>query len=68
MAVNPRDNTTSYAHPQETTLLNLHKAMEYNAAGAPVLRVNNAGSDVYATIDSGRKSVDKIDIEYKKVV
>jgi hypothetical protein len=51
MAVNPRDNTTSYAHLQETTLLNLHKAMEYNAAGAPVLRVNNAGSDVYATID-----------------
>ena len=46
-----RDITTAYDHPQETNLLNLHKAMEYNAAGAPVLRVNNAGSDVYATID-----------------
>jgi hypothetical protein len=42
-----RNNTTDYAHPQETNLLNVHKAMEYNAAGEPVLRVNNAGAVVY---------------------
>lgn len=38
MAVNPRDNTTNYFHPQETNLLNAHKAMEYNVLGEPVLR------------------------------
>jgi hypothetical protein len=34
-----RLNTTAYEHPQESNLLNLHKAMEYNAAGEPILRV-----------------------------
>jgi hypothetical protein len=33
-----RDNTTAYDHPQETNLLNLHKAMEYNPSGQPVKR------------------------------
>lgn len=33
-----RTNTTSYEHPQETNLLNVHKAMEYNALGQPILR------------------------------
>ena len=37
-----RDNTTSYAHPQETNLLNLHKAMEYNPSGQPVMRIKNS--------------------------
>ena len=41
MAVNPRDNTTNYAHPQETNLLNVHKAMDYNPAGQPVLRIDD---------------------------
>ena len=41
MAVNPRDNTTAYAHPQETNLLNVHKAMGYNPAGQPVLRIDD---------------------------
>jgi hypothetical protein len=36
---NPRTNTTNYAHPQETNLLNVHKAMEYDLAGKPMLRV-----------------------------
>ena len=34
-----RQNTTSYEHPQETNLLNIHKAMEYDLAGKPMLRV-----------------------------
>ena len=33
-----RKNTTNYEHPQETNLLNLHKAMQYNVLGEPVLR------------------------------
>lgn len=39
MALPNRSNSTSYEHPQETNLLNLHKAMEYNNLGQPVLRV-----------------------------
>jgi hypothetical protein len=31
-------NSTNYQHPQESNLLNVHKAMDYNAAGEPVLR------------------------------
>lgn len=39
MSLPNRNNSTSYEHPQETNLLNLHKAMEYNNLGQPVLRV-----------------------------
>lgn len=42
-----RRNTTTYDHPQETNLLSLHRAMEYSAAGQPVLRVNNIGGVSY---------------------
>ena len=35
---NSRANTTNYSHPQETNLLNVHKAMEYNVLGQPILR------------------------------
>ena len=42
-------NSTDYAHPQESNLLNIHKAMEYNSAGQPVLRVNNIGGVSYNT-------------------
>jgi hypothetical protein len=31
-------NSTNYEHPQESNLLNLHKTMEYNVLGQPVLR------------------------------
>ena len=31
-------NSTNYDHPDEPNLLNLHKTMEYNALGQPVLR------------------------------
>ena len=37
-----RTNTTSYEHPQETNLLNVHKAMQYNTDGEPELRVTNS--------------------------
>lgn len=33
------NNSTDYHHPQETNLLNVHKAMEYDLAGKPQLRV-----------------------------
>ncbi len=34
-----RQNTTDYEHPQETNLLDLHRAMEYDLAGKPQIRV-----------------------------
>ena len=34
-----RLNTTDYEHPQETNLLDLHRAMEYDLAGKPQIRV-----------------------------
>jgi hypothetical protein len=52
-----RDNTTAYEHPQETNLLNLHKAMEYDAVGKPVVRVRVDGGQV--TI-SGDVIVDEV--------
>jgi hypothetical protein len=36
---NTGNNSTGYDHPQETNLLNLHKAMEYREDGKPALRV-----------------------------
>ena len=36
-------NSTSYEHPDEPNLLNLHKAMQYNASGAPQVRVHVDG-------------------------
>ena len=36
-------NSTNYVHPDEPNLLDLHKAMEYNLAGAPVLRTHIDG-------------------------
>lgn len=34
-----RQNTTNYEHPQETNLLSVERAMEYDLAGKPQLRV-----------------------------
>lgn len=39
-----RLNSTNYIHPQETNLLNLHKAMEYNDQGEPCLRTTSGAS------------------------
>jgi hypothetical protein len=33
-----RLNSTNYEHPQETNLLNVHRAMQYNVLGEPILR------------------------------
>lgn len=38
---NDRANTTSYRHPQERNLLDLHTAMQYRADGSPEIRVNS---------------------------
>lgn len=38
MPVDRYQNSTNYAHPQESNLLDLHKAMEYNVLGEPILR------------------------------
>ena len=40
------NNSTSYEHPEESNLLNLHKAMEYNGDGEPLLRVSVGGESV----------------------
>jgi len=39
MTVDRYQNSTSYEHPQESNLLNVHKAMEYDLGGKPMLRV-----------------------------
>ncbi len=39
MAERNQSNTTNYQHPQESNLLNVHKAMEYDLQGKPLLRV-----------------------------
>ena len=50
MAVDRYISTLSnYVHPQESNLLNIHKAMEYNAAGEPVLRTVVDGITLNAT-------------------
>ncbi len=36
-------NSTSYVHPDEPNLLNIHKAMTYNSLGEPILRVQLTG-------------------------
>ena len=39
-----QNNSTSYEHPQESNLFNVHKAMEYNSLGQPILRVTGSTS------------------------
>ena len=48
-----RLNTTNYDHPQETNLLDLHRAMEYNQLGQPVIRTTS-GAAVTANDAFGR--------------
>lgn len=35
---NRTTNSTDYIHPDEPNILNLHKAMEYNGLGQPIIR------------------------------
>lgn len=50
-------NSTNYTHPQESNLLNEHKAMQYNMAGQPVIRTNNFLLDVAAGRVPGHSNV-----------
>lgn len=52
------NNTTNYIHPNESNLWDLHKAMEYSAAGEPVLRVNNIGGVSYSGVGNISSSSD----------
>lgn len=51
-----RLNTTNYEHPQETNLLDLNRAMEYNSLGQPVIRTTS-GAAVTANDSFGRLRV-----------
>jgi hypothetical protein len=44
-------NSTSYVHPQESNLLNTHKAMEYAADGKPHVRVTLGSDNITITGD-----------------
>ena len=54
-----RQNTTSYSHPQETHLIDLHYAMEYNALGQPIIRTvqSSSGYEPSGTDAFGRLQV-----------
>ena len=54
---NERTNTTNYTHPQETNLLNVHKAMEYNSLGQPVIRTTGSGGQ-YSTAGNTNTGID----------
>ena len=61
-------NSTAYEHSSEPNLNDLHKTMEYNAIGQPVLRANvnlvgsGEGSGVSSSIDSkGRLKVQTLE-------
>lgn len=52
------NNSTNYTHPQESHLYSVHYAMEYNAAGQPLLRVNNVGGVSYNDAGNVSASID----------
>ena len=54
-------NSTSYVHPDEPNLLNLHKAMEYDESGIPHVRVRLGADNITITgnvnlVDNVRRS------------
>ena len=49
MALPDRDNSTKYTHPQETNILNAHKAMQYDGQGRPILRTTSVPSSLSAS-------------------
>ena len=54
-----RQNTTSYNHPQEAHLLDLHYSMEYNTLGQPIIRTvqSSSGYEPSGTDAFGRVQV-----------
>ena len=60
-------NSTNYVHPDEPNLLNLHKALEYNGEGKPVLRtVTNIEGGIKGDDEAvdGMASIHKADLGY----
>jgi hypothetical protein len=52
------ENSTNYVHNDEPNILNLHKAMDYNALGEPIVRVSTSGSTSTGGIDAfGRTKI-----------
>lgn len=47
-------NSTNYSHPQDENLNNLHKSMEYNALGQPIVRISLGGTGGTANDAFGR--------------
>ena len=58
MAERNQSNSTNYEHPQESNILNIHKAMDYSASGEPLLRVNNVGGVSYNDAGNISASID----------
>ena len=48
-----RENTTDYTHPQETNLMSLHRAMEYNPSGQPIVRTTGNSYDWAINLSAG---------------
>lgn len=48
-----RPNTTDYVHPEENNLRNIHKAMEYNSIGQPILRTTGSNTEWAINISNG---------------
>ena len=46
-------NSTNYVHPDEPNILNVHKAMDYNQAGQPLLRTTGSSYDWTINISAG---------------
>lgn len=51
-------NSTSYVHPDEPNLLNLHKAMQYNQIGEPEIRVHVDGINLEGNVLVSNVSID----------
>lgn len=46
-------NSTNYVHNDEPNILNIHKAMDYNQAGQPILRTTGSSYDWTINISAG---------------
>lgn len=65
MPVDRYQTLTDYRHPQDSNLMDVHRAMDYSAAGEPLLRVNNVGGVSYneaGNISAGTDSSVEYDI------
>lgn len=58
MPVDRYQTQTNYRHPQDSNLLDVHRAMDYSAAGEPILRVNNVGGVTYNDAGNISASID----------